>query len=232
MTAQEQDPQPAKREPAKGRRRSASEREGKLRAQRIGAARKQARDRKRAHEMQAQDAKRKTQTAGTRAAAAPAAPRGAFRRESILIPGGSPVTVAFRGFSLRGLEHQQERAARRFALDWEIAYRELQCRGFERGVDCSPAPEMHLARVQAQQRLRGLRTALGAYEFDLLRVVVVCGATIEELAKATGLRNPTVSYQVRRTLNNAANFYSGVSVAIDPLRKEMDRIIREGLAKG
>lgn len=141
---------------------------------------------------------------GERKARAKARPK----QETVVDPDGIFRKVEVKGLSLRGLEVQQQRAAQDFARDWESAYRSLRCRGFEPAVQGGGhGSREHLARVEAQDRLRLIEARLGPRDWTVLVSVVIGGAGPHELTSRGAPQHRVVSAEIKRILNIVAGFY-------------------------
>lgn len=115
-----------------------------------------------------------------------------------------------RGFSMRGLEQQQQAGAHDFARDWELSLRGLRCRGFEPVVPSSAKSDgPALARVEAQERLRRLEEALKPVEggWLLLELVVIRGVGVAAITRAGGPQHVVVTDNIKRVLDIVAEFY-------------------------
>lgn len=130
------------------------------------------------------------------------------KQETVLDGDGILRKVEVKGVSLRGLEVQQQRAAQDFHQDWETALRSLRCRGFEPAVSGGGhGSREHLARVEAQDRLRRLEEMLGPRDWTILVIMVIRGVGPAELHRRGGPENVVASADLKRILNRVVSFY-------------------------
>ncbi|MBP2147413.1 hypothetical protein [Xanthobacter flavus] len=150
------------------------------------------------------------------------------KQETVLDGDGLLRKVEVKGVSLRGLEVQQQRAAQDFARDWESAYRSLRCRGFEPTVSGGGhGSREHLARVEAQDRLRFVEARLGRRDWTVLVSVVIGGAGPHELTSRGAPQHRVVSAEIKRVLNIVAGFYRPGTRHRDPLLDACNSVIEE-----
>lgn len=130
------------------------------------------------------------------------------KQETVVDPDGIFRKVEVKGVSLRGLEQHQMRAAADFERDWNMAFRSLRSRGFEPAVDGGGhGSREHLARVEAQRRLRALEERLGERDWIILKAVVLYGAGPAEAHKRGAPQHVVVSHEIKRVLNRVAAYY-------------------------
>jgi len=154
--------------------------------------------------------------------------KAAPKQETVLDGDGILRKVEAKGVSLRGLEVQQQRAAQDFHRDWETALRSLRCRGFEPAVSGGGhASRAHLARVEAQDRLRRLEAGLGPRDWTVLVSVVIGGAGPHELTSRGAPQHRVVSAEIKRVLNIVAGFYRPGARHRDALLDACTAVIEE-----
>jgi hypothetical protein len=144
-----------------------------------------------------------------RAAAKKARRQQGQKKDTIVDPDGIIRQVEVRGAPLRsGLDEQQRRAAQDFERDWNAAYRTLRCRGFDPAVDGGGAGSReHLARVEAQGRLRRLEAKLGERDWVILKATVLYGTGPREAHQRGAPQHVIVAHEIKRVLNLVAAFY-------------------------
>ena len=150
------------------------------------------------------------------------------KQETVVDPDGIFRKVEVKGVSLRGLEQHQMRAAADFERDWNMAFRSLRSRGFEPAVDGGGhGSREHLARVEAQRRLRQLEERLGERDWIILKAVVLYGAGPAEAHKRGAPQHVVVSHEIKRVLNRVAGFYRPGIARNDKLLDVFALIVRE-----
>lgn len=109
-----------------------------------------------------------------------------------------------------GFQDHQIHAAERFGRDWEAAYRTLKGQGYEASVDgARGVHRAHFSQVDAQSRLQACEAYLGKRSFDIVRAVVVHGATAREIHAMGGKEHRTVKSDMDVAFNDLDAFYTG-----------------------
>ncbi len=150
------------------------------------------------------------------------------KQEMVVDPDGIFRKVEVKGVSLRGLERHQMRAAADFERDWNMAFRSLRSRGFEPAVDGGGhGSREHLARVEAQRRLRALEERLGERDWIILKAVVLYGAGPAEAHRRGAPQHVVVSHGIKRVLNRVAGFYRPGACHRDALLEACASLVNE-----
>lgn len=109
-----------------------------------------------------------------------------------------------------GFQNHQITAAERFGRDWESAYRTIRAAGLEGGVDgCTPLHRRHYSQVDAFSRLRACQEYLGRRSFEIVRAVVIHGATAREIHAWGGKDHRSVKSDMDVAFNDLDAFYTG-----------------------
>lgn len=112
-------------------------------------------------------------------------------------------------FERMGLERQLIAAIDRFGIDYMTAHRGVKGQSWEMPVDGQgSAHGAHLARVNAQGRLRACREEIGRRNFDIC-VGVLLGATAQKIHILGGNQHVVVKADIRNALTELDNFYTG-----------------------
>lgn len=128
-------------------------------------------------------------------------------------------------------QDHQIHAAERFGRDWEAAYRTLKGQGYEASVDGSRSRHgSHFAQVDAQTRLRACETYLGKRGYEIVRAVVVYGATPREIHAMGGKEHVTVKSDMDVAFNDLDAFYQGASRRKDRTWEAFERFNAERAA--
>lgn len=161
---------------------------------------------------------------GERKARAKARPK----QETVVDPDGIFRKVEVKGVSLRGLEQHQMRAAADFERDWNMAFRSLRSRGFEPAVDGGGhGSREHLARVEAQRRLRALEERLGQRDWIILKAVVLYGAGPAEAHRRGAPQHVVVSYEIKRILTEVSVYYRPEIKTYDAMLEAFAKIVED-----
>lgn len=161
----------------------------------------------------------------------PATPNEALVEESVPHPQnawlGRSLTKS-RGYSRRYLEEYQQTALANYERDYESAYGDaLSVSMLGEKVDNSASENVvHIRRLEAQERLRRLRQALGERSMYILEAVVIGCLTPSEIYAATKHSVPKVSItdEIRSIAHEVAVFYGSKRSRKDPVVTAIDRL--------
>lgn len=155
---------------------------------------------------QAEDRRQDKELVATRAKAA------GMKKRTVRADDGSVQEVwSFAAsYHAMGFQDHQIHAAERFGRDWEAAYRTIKGQGFEFGVDGSRSVHrLHFSQVDAQSRLQACEQYLGRRSYEIVRAVVIHGATAREIHAWGGKDHRSVKGDMDVVFNDLDAFYTG-----------------------
>lgn len=101
-------------------------------------------------------------------------------------------------------------AAEKFGRDWEVAYRTLRGQTFEPSVDGARSRHgAHFSQVDAQAKIQACEQYLGKRSFEIVRAVVIYGATVRGLVSLVKADARNIRTELENAFNDLDAFYTG-----------------------